>query len=81
MVFNIYDNGAGMSEDTLKQLQEQVKGSPGTLGSVGLINIFERLRYAYKNSYTVDISSESGVFTNIMIKTPLRQLRQLTESG
>jgi two-component system sensor histidine kinase YesM len=72
LVFNIYDNGAGMKEATLRQLQAQVDGA-ALSGHVGLLNIFERLRYAYKDTYTIDISSQLGEFTNIMIKTPLRR--------
>jgi two-component system sensor histidine kinase YesM len=72
LVFNIYDNGAGMDETTLRQLQAQVQGA-ALSGHVGLLNVFERLRYAYQDNFTIDISSKLGEFTNIMVKTPLRQ--------
>jgi two-component system sensor histidine kinase YesM len=72
LIFNIYDNGAGMDETTLRQLQAQFKGA-ALSGHVGLLNVFERLRYAYKDNFTIDISSKLGEFTNIMVKMPLRQ--------
>jgi two-component system sensor histidine kinase YesM len=72
LVFNIYDNGAGMDEATLRQLQAQADGA-ALSGHVGLLNLFERFRYAYQDAYSIDISSSLGEFTNIMIKTPLRQ--------
>jgi two-component system sensor histidine kinase YesM len=72
LVFNVYDNGAGMDETTLRQLQAQFKGA-ALSGHVGLLNVFERLRYAYKDNFTIDISSKLGEFTNIMVKMPLRQ--------
>ena len=74
LVFNIYDDGAGIDSDTLQQLQD---GFSRPDGHIGLLNIFERLQYAYGNDFQFDISSKEGVFTNIMIKLP-RKVRRLS---
>ena len=67
LVLNVYDNGVGMTNETLVLL----KTKAGQTGHIGLLNIQERLYYIYGSNYSFDISSEQGNFTNIMIKTPL----------
>ena len=72
LVFNIYDDGAGMDEETLRRL----RGESSDLhsgGHVGLLNVLERLQYAYGDGYSVDISSQEGAFTNIMLQFPRSQ--------
>ncbi len=65
LIFNIYDDGVGMDKKTLEDLKH------GKQGHVGISNVLERLGLAYGQSYSVDISSEPGSYTNIMIRTPL----------
>lgn len=79
LVFNIYDDGAGMDEKTLARIRGKQEDSPAG-GHVGLLNVLERLRYAYADAYSVDISSLEGAFTNIMIQTPLQHASRL-DSG
>ena len=65
LIFNIYDDGVGMNEAALEELKH------GKQGHIGISNVLERLYLAYGQEYAVDISSEPGSYTNIMIRTPL----------
>ena len=69
LVFNIYDDGAGMDEETINHLkQKKLKSGE----HIGVLNIIERLQYAYNDRYQFDISSKKGRFTNIMVKMPFK---------
>lgn len=70
LVFNVYDDGVGMSSDTIDAVKNMGKSKKGK-GKVGLQNIFERLEYIYGSKCIIDISSELGRYTNIMIKVPI----------
>ena len=70
LVFNVYDDGVGMSAETIKAVMNPEYPRPDRK-KVGLFNILERINYAYGDECSVDISSEQGHYTNIMIKAPL----------
>lgn len=80
LVFHIFDDGCGMTEEVRQQLLDFKKGkfSPGS----GLKNVLERLYYLYQNNYILDIQSTMNEFTSILIKLPLSsEYFTITQSG
>ena len=82
----VEDNGAGMSEDTLKRIlsDEEVKPDEKKAGGVGVRNVRDRLALIYGDSAGFDIVSVPGEGTKVSITLPLiydeRELdRQFTD--
>ncbi|GAB2572599.1 sensor histidine kinase [Gracilibacillus alcaliphilus] len=70
----IADNGQGMSEMKLEQLQQQLKKNiVEAEGGVGLHNIAQRLRLVYGHRANLSIYSEEGVGTTVEMYLPLEK--------
>ncbi|PGL67806.1 sensor histidine kinase [Bacillus sp. AFS055030] len=69
----IYDNGAGMSEDTKNALLTSTKPIISQKGSTGLgtTNVFKRWRLFYGEEEIVDIKSDINKGTTIILKLPV----------
>lgn len=69
LVLNVYDDGCGMNADIRTMLLNYQKGifSKGS----GFKNVLERLYYLYQDHFILDIQSEPGEYTNILIKLPV----------
>jgi two-component system sensor histidine kinase YesM len=72
-VFEIEDNGCGMSEETLSKLREKLSDfsrfdQPD--GSIGLRNINERVKLQYGADYGISVESEEGRGTKVTIALP-----------
>ncbi|GIO33355.1 MULTISPECIES: cache domain-containing sensor histidine kinase [Paenibacillus] len=64
----VEDDGPGMAPDTLELLQ---KGELVAAGNgIGLLNIDERIRFAFGEPYGVEIDSAPGQGTRVIIKLP-----------
>ncbi|SMF87850.1 two-component system, sensor histidine kinase YesM [Paenibacillus uliginis N3/975] len=63
-IFEVADNGRGMSEDTVQKILDKRSTS------VGIINTISRIQMAYGKEYGVDISSLPGKGTTVIIKLP-----------
>lgn len=68
IVFSITDNGKGMSEETIQEI-ESMQGSPS-----GISNVIHRLKLAYGERYSMTIMSEEGEFTEVVVKIPKEEL-------
>jgi len=78
IVFRIRDDGAGMEESMLRQLQGSMDTPPGAgermRGSgIGLRNVNERIRLFYGEKYGIDITSILGEGTEVKITLPYRE--------
>ncbi len=73
LVFNVYDSGAGMSDNTIANL---LAGG----GGAGLKIVLERVRMMYGDQCLINISSELGHYTNVMICTPLEYIDEEKEA-
>ncbi|MDQ0255906.1 two-component system sensor histidine kinase YesM [Evansella vedderi] len=71
VVFTIEDNGAGMSEEKLTNLIESLKNEESMGESVGIKNVYYRLKLYYKNDYDFTINSYPGKGTTVQIKLPV----------
>jgi len=69
LVINIYDNGVGMDSEVLKKINNN---DYYPTKHIGISNVNERLKYAYGEDFSIQINSEPGRYTNVMITTPYR---------
>jgi two-component system sensor histidine kinase YesM len=73
MVFEIFDNGVGMNEETLEKLKESLKEDVLTQHkltenkSIGIRNINQRLKLIYADGYNIAIESKVSEGTRIII--------------
>lgn len=72
-VFDIEDNGRGMTGEQVEQLNERINDFTSfdqTEGSIGLKNINERIKLQYGNTCGITVRSEPGVGTTVRITLP-----------
>jgi two-component system sensor histidine kinase YesM len=67
----ILDNGVGISEDTIREIDEKLKRGirqdSEKMDSLGVVNTILRLRYMYGDSASVRIEQEEDGGTRITI--------------
>ncbi|WP_341417687.1 sensor histidine kinase [Paenibacillus filicis] len=69
--FRITDNGAGMAEDVRDRLLDpSAESRQDREGGLGLINVHERLRHYFGEPYGLDIQSEPGRGTTVILLHP-----------
>lgn len=69
----IYDDGAGITEEKLHKLEDDLTNGTGTEhkpGRIGLFNVHTRLHSGYGEPYGIRIRSEEGVFTEVCVTIP-----------
>jgi two-component system, sensor histidine kinase YesM len=70
LLFQVIDNGLGMSKDTLKQIREgNVNSKQGS--GVGVRNVHERIQLYYGEQYGIQIDSEVEEGTTVTITIPI----------
>ena len=68
----VEDNGRGMEKNELHSLQHSLNRDEAPDESIGLVNVNQRIRLFYGESYGLQISSTPGKGTRIEILLPLR---------
>ncbi|MDA3847315.1 MAG: sensor histidine kinase, partial [Vallitaleaceae bacterium] len=63
--FSIEDNGCGISDEKLKEIQSKKSNS------IGITNVDSRIKLVYGNEYGIEIESVIGEGTRISIVLPL----------
>jgi len=74
IVFVISDNGMGMTEQKLKELESYFSDDEQMGDNVGMKNVFTRLRIVYGNEFTYKMESEEGSGTRIMLRLPMKEM-------
>lgn len=81
LVIKQYDNGEGMQEEALKQLQQNIETSAETITTsgqgIGLYNINRRLKLYYGETYGLKLKSDKGEGMMVIIKIPLSLEREM----
>lgn len=78
LYIQISDNGIGMTQEELKNLQEKITIKDTTkTKSIGLYNIHQRMFLCYGSKCKLDISSTFGEKTTISLQLPLDKVRNL----
>ncbi len=68
LLFQIYDNGKGMSQETIIEVLNR---KPQNGNKIAIANIHKRLKMYYGNDYSVQIKSEIGKYTEIYFYIPV----------
>ena len=70
LVFRVRNTGYGISDDTIRKMYETMKGSQEK-PSVGIRNVYQRLKLYYGESAEVLISSEPDESTTVALYIPI----------
>jgi sensor histidine kinase YesM len=70
LVFVCEDDGAGISEERLKEIREMLEKETNDSAHYGLYNIHRRIRLMYKGDYGLDIEGKEGEGTLVRIVLP-----------
>ena len=77
----VYDNGCGMSCETLQSMTENVFHHPKeSAKSIGLANIYQRIRLCYGTEYGMQISSKLSMGTAVTVIIPVQNTKGEIES-
>lgn len=80
ILFEIKDNGVGMSPHIIKGLMDGTHKSERGSG-VGYHNVLERIRLFYGSEYGLDVTSELEVGTTVSIWIPKYEQEELALTG
>ena len=71
---SVKDNGAGMTEEKLAQIREQIHGS-GALSSksIGISNVVHRLKIYYQENASMEVNSTLHVGTEVIMVIPRKE--------
>lgn len=67
----IKDNGQGITPERLKTLKEKLAGKGEGNDGLGIVNVHERIKLLYGEKYGVDVFSDYGKNTNVLIHIPV----------
>jgi sensor histidine kinase YesM len=70
LIIKIEDNGAGISEDKLKEIQDRLLNNTPS-EHFGLVNVNERILLLYGHNFHLHIESEKNLGTYVTVKLPL----------
>ena len=70
VVVTVADNGGGMNRSALQTLRTRLKRRDGS-GSIGLVNVSERIRLYFGDAYGIRIDSHVDRGTTVTLKLPL----------
>ncbi|OAB45753.1 cache domain-containing sensor histidine kinase [Paenibacillus antarcticus] len=73
IVIAITDNGKGMEQGQLEELQQLLSGDGELKESIALNNVNQRLKLHFGERFGLNVSSESGVGTTVLVRLPMRQ--------
>ncbi|MEW5815542.1 MAG: sensor histidine kinase [Spirochaetota bacterium] len=78
LVIEVYDNGKGISEDTIKKIF--IGTNDGN--HIGLLNVHKRIQLYYGEAYGVQIESKVGEYTTVRLILPqIKELERINANG
>lgn len=69
----IYNNGAGIEEETLDQIRQRLKSKTNSSEHSGLYNVNRRIHLMYGDAYGLDIMSKENEGTTVKIVLPVHR--------
>ncbi|CAM4268683.1 cache domain-containing sensor histidine kinase [Paenibacillus typhae] len=75
MAVTIYDDGIGMSRETLAQLHRNLEDPAAPSKNVGLKNVHERIRSSFGDEYGLTVSSREHIGTSVTLLFPVIEQR------
>lgn len=74
LVFEIMDDGMGMSSEKVNKLFEKRPDTGESQGGIGVLNVHERIQYYYGSCFGVKIESQVGAGTKVTVEIPVRKV-------
>ncbi len=71
LVFEITDNGKGMTEELARDLNDYINDRNNLFSSIGLRNVNKRIKIKYGEEYGLEIQSLPSSGTKVMVKLPV----------
>lgn len=75
-VIEITDSGRGMNRAQVEELKKKIAGrieaSGGSGNGIGLKNVQDRITMAFGSRYGLDIASQEGCYTKVIVRLPER---------
>lgn len=81
LFFEIEDNGKGMDAEEIAGVFKGKERSPEDNYSIGLENVFSRLKLNFKEEASLEIESEPGRYTRTRIRIPVVGLKNGKSTG
>ena len=80
IVYEVQDNGAGMSPARIEEVlhQKHLKGKG--MMKIGLYNIQQRIRLVFGEEYGISIRSEEGAYTVVRVEIPVLEAEDVSDS-
>ncbi len=75
LAVTIYDDGIGMSRETLAQLHRNLEDPAAPSKNVGLKNVHERIRSTFGDEYGLTVSSRERIGTSVTLLFPVIEQR------
>ncbi len=73
ILFVISDNGGGMSEEKIEELHHYFSQEDTMGDSIGMKNVFTRLKICYGDAFDYEINSDTEQGTRIILRLPMRK--------
>lgn len=72
MLIIVKDNGIGIDDEKLKQLRLRLSQPSDTLDEahIGIKNVHDRIQFYFGESYGIEITSQVGEGTTVVIRLP-----------
>lgn len=74
LIFVCQDDGAGIAEEVLKEIKENLKNERNQSNHYGLYNIHRRIVLMYGDGYGLDINSKENEGTKVSLKLPKKEM-------
>ncbi|MGB3925733.1 MAG: sensor histidine kinase [Caldicoprobacterales bacterium] len=72
LVFHIEDNGKGISKDKLENIRSKISSNYDVIDeSIGISNVYNRMRMYYDDRGKVEIFSEENIGTTVLLYIPI----------
>ena len=70
ILFVVEDNGKGMDEGKLAALRRSMTEPEYRQGSIGIVNVYDRMRLLYSDNCHMEIESAEGKGTKVSVRIP-----------
>ncbi len=70
---SVCDNGNGIPQERLKDLNRYIRETSEKEESIGLRNVYQRLKLMYDGQAMMEIESEEGGYTRVTIRIPVEK--------
>jgi two-component system, sensor histidine kinase YesM len=74
LVLSIADNGIGMTDEQMQKLLGEESEFKGKYSGIGFHNVSEKIKRLYGSPYGIQIRSEFGQGTMVIIKMPIQEV-------